>query len=102
MCDISLDDFLPALKFVLDWFVTSKMITKFHTTLYADDNTLDFNEDSGNAVYFRNAMGIVSTDLNNINLIILTMIKMILKLLFTSYFWHGIVNLKNTKHLKKS
>ena len=80
MCDISLDDFLPALKFVLDWFVTSKMITKFHTTLYADDNT----------------------DLNNINLIILTMIKMILKLLFTSYFWHGIVNLKNTKHLKKS
>ena len=69
---------------------------------YDHDNTLHFNGDSGNAVYFCNEMGIASIDLNNINLIILTMIKMILKLLFTSDFWCGIVNLKNTKHLKKS
>ena len=31
----------------------------------------------------------------------LIMMKMILKLLFTSELWLGILNLKNTKHLKK-
>ena len=38
MCNKVFDDFLPALKF--DWFVTSKMIKRFPTALYADDNIL--------------------------------------------------------------
>ena len=38
MCNKVFDDFLPALKF--DWFVTSKMIKRFLTALYADDNIL--------------------------------------------------------------
>ena len=33
-------DFLPALKFVPDWFVTNKMIKKLLTAFYADDNIL--------------------------------------------------------------
>ena len=61
-------DFLPALKFVPDWFVTSKIIKKLLTALYADNNILYFNEDSGNAVFSCNQMGILSVDLNNINL----------------------------------
>ena len=32
------DDFLPALKFVPNWFVTSKTIKNFFTALYADEN----------------------------------------------------------------
>ena len=40
--DKVVDDFLPALKFVSDWFVTSKMIKKLSTALYADDGLLFF------------------------------------------------------------
>ena len=47
MCDKIVDDLLPALKFVPDWFVTSKMIKKLLTALYADDIILYFNKDSG-------------------------------------------------------
>ena len=42
-CDKAVDYFLPALKFVPDWF-TSTMIKKLLTTLYADANILYFNE----------------------------------------------------------
>ena len=38
-------DFIPALKFVLDWSVTSKIIKKLYTVLYADDDILFFDED---------------------------------------------------------
>ena len=38
-------DFIPALKFVLDWSVTSKIIKKFYIVLYADDDILFFDED---------------------------------------------------------
>ena len=51
MCDKAADGFLPALRFVADWFVTSKMIKKLFTALYADDNILHFNEDSGDPVF---------------------------------------------------
>ena len=36
--------------------------------MYPDDNILDFNEDSGNAVFICNEMGILNIDLNKINL----------------------------------
>ena len=68
MCNKAVDDFPPALKFVPDWFVTNKMIKKLLTALYANDNILNFNEDFGDAVFFCNEMGILSKDLNNINL----------------------------------
>ena len=38
------------------------------TALYADDNILYFNEDSGNAIFSCNEMGILNIDLNDINL----------------------------------
>ena len=44
------------------------MIKKLFTALYADENILYFNEDSGDAVFSYNEMGIVNIDLNNINL----------------------------------
>ena len=67
MCDKAFDDFLPALKFVPDLFVTSKMVKKLFTALYADDNILYFIENSGNALFPCNEMGIVKKDVNNIN-----------------------------------
>ena len=51
MCDEAVDDSLAALKFIPDWFVTSKMIKTLITDVYADDNILYFNEDSGEAVF---------------------------------------------------
>ena len=44
------------------------MIKKPFTSLYAEDNKLYFNEDSGDAILSCNEMGILSIDLDNINL----------------------------------
>ena len=68
MCDKALDHCLAALKFVPDWSVTSKMIKILFTFLYADENILCFNEDSGNVVFIWNGIGIFNIDLNNNNL----------------------------------
>ena len=68
MCDKAVDDCLAALKFISEWFVTSKRIKIFFTALHADDNILYFNEDSDNAVFSCNEMGILNINLNNINL----------------------------------
>ena len=68
MCNKAVDDFHPALKFVPDLFETSKIIKKLLTALYADDNIHYFTEDSDAAIFFCNEMGLLSVDLNNINL----------------------------------
>ena len=67
MCDEAVDDSLATLKLIPDWFVTSKMIKKL-TALYAYKDIPYFNEDSGDAVFNYNEMGIVNIDVNNINL----------------------------------
>ena len=41
---------------------------KLYTALYADENILCFNEDSGDVVFNCNGMGIFIIDLNNVNL----------------------------------
>ena len=38
MCDIAFDDFLLALKFVPNWFVTSNMIEKLDFALFSNDD----------------------------------------------------------------
>ena len=68
MSDEAVDGCLTALKLIPDWFVTSKVIKEPFTALYADENILYFNEDSGNVVFSCNEMGIVNIDSNNINL----------------------------------
>ena len=44
------------------------MIDKIYNVLYADENIVYFNENSGDATFSCNEMGILSVDLNNINL----------------------------------
>ena len=65
MCDEAIDDSLASLKLIwlVDW-----LIKKLQTALYADENILHFNEDSGDTVFSCNEMRILSTYLNNINL----------------------------------
>ena len=43
-------------------------IKNVFTALYADENILYLNEDSGNIIFSCNEMGIFNIDLNNINL----------------------------------
>ena len=40
MCDEAFDDCLAALKFIPDWFVTSRMLEKFHNALFSNDDIL--------------------------------------------------------------
>ena len=68
MCDKAVDDSLAALKLIPDWFATSKIFKTLFTVLYADENILYFNGDSGNFLFSCNEVGILSIDLNNINL----------------------------------
>ena len=93
-------DSLASMKLIPDWFVASKMIKRLFTALYADENILYYDEDSGNVAFICNEMGILNIDINNIIIIVIvTSMKMILILLFLSDFWVGILNLKNAKHL---
>ena len=63
------DDSLAALKLIPDSFVTSKMIKKIYAALYADENTLYFNEDPDDVTFCCDEMGLNnSVNLNNINL----------------------------------
>ena len=59
---------LSTLKFISDWFVTSKMIKKLYNTLFADDDILFFDEDSGNDTFSSNEIGILSAIVDNINI----------------------------------
>ena len=63
-----------------------------------------FKEDSGYVIFSCNEMGILSDDLNNINLKDTNYKEDVLKLLFISDFWLDIFILKhlNAKHLKES
>ena len=69
MCVEAVDDFLAALNLIPDRFVTSTSIEKLYTALYADQNILCFNEDSGDAVFFYNEMGFFCIDFDNILII---------------------------------
>ena len=66
-CVTKLYGCLTALNIVPDWPVTSKMIWKLFTALYADKNILYFNDDSSNATFCCNEMDILSVNLDNIN-----------------------------------
>ena len=68
MCDEAVDDSLAALKFIPDWFVASKMIKKLFIALYADQTIIYFTENSGDVIFSCYEMGILSIDLNSINL----------------------------------
>ena len=68
MCDGAVDDSLATLKLIPDQFLTSKMIKKNFIALYANENMLYVNEDSGTVVFNCNGMNILNINLNNIDL----------------------------------
>ena len=91
MQEEAVDDSLAVLKLIPDWFVTSKMMEKLFPALYADDNILYFNENSGNILFSSNEMDILNIGNNNINLE--NNFDEDDPVLFLSDFWLGILNL---------
>ena len=56
------------IKFIPDWFVTNKVLEKFHDALLACDNILFFDKDLSKVTCFANEVGILVVDLDKINL----------------------------------
>ena len=73
--------------------------TQLHDAWFANDDIVFFNEDTGNATFLCGELGILSVDLNNINLDDANFDK---EQLFMLEFWVEIlIDLHNINHLKK-
>ena len=92
MRDKAVDDFPTTLKSVPDWFVTSKVIKNLHSALFADDNILFCDKDSGIVTFSSDEMSILSVDFNNNNLDDAILIKVIIKLLFMLDLGLGVID----------
>ena len=92
MRDKAVDDFPTTLKSVPDWFVTSKVIKNLHSALFADDNILFCDKDSGIVTFSSDEMSILSVDFNNNNLNDAILIKVIIKLLFMLDLGLGVID----------
>ena len=68
MCDEAVDDCLAALKRIPDWSVTSQIFEKFDDVLLVNGNILLFDEYFSKVTFFANETGILSIDLDKINL----------------------------------
>ena len=113
MCDETVNDSLTALKLIPYWFVTSKTIKKRFTALYADEleNFLLLCMQMKIYSIVMKILPMLCLTITKWALLILILItsilmiilmKNILILLSLSDFWLSIVNLKNTKNLKKN
>ena len=92
MRDKAVDDFPTALKSVPDWFVTSKVIKNLHSALFADDNMLFCDKDSGIVTFSNDEMSILIVDFNNNNLDDAILIKVIIKPLFMLDLGLGVID----------
>ena len=68
MCDKAVDSYLLALKFVPNWFVTSKVIEKLDSATFSDDYIVFGYLDSGFVTFFINYIDLSSISLDNSNL----------------------------------
>ena len=108
ICDRAIFEDPFMLAYYPDKYKTQRMCHEAVDVLYADDNILYFNENSSDVILSCNEMGIHSIDLYNLDDtnydddVPEIIMKMPLKLLLMSDFCLGILNLKNTKHLKNN
>ena len=62
ICDGPADDCLAALKFIPDWFVTSKMLEKLDNPLHANDDVLFYNDDLYKVTFIANKINILAVE----------------------------------------
>ena len=68
MCDKSVDSYLLALKFILDWLVPSNMIEKLYNVIFSNDDMVFWDIDSDIVTLFSNDISLNSINLINFNL----------------------------------
>ena len=102
ICDEDVDNSLATFKFFSDWLLQLKclknwiviytlmMICSFVMKIFVNSHLLLIKN-----IWFLYIL------IKLILAMIMILMKMILRLLFISGFWLGVVNLKNAKHLKK-
>ena len=54
MCDEDVDDCPAELKFILDWFATSKMLKELNKVFHANDDILFYNKDFAKLTFIAN------------------------------------------------
>ena len=64
MCKKAIDDCLAALKFIPDWFVTSKMFEKLVNAIHTNDDILFYNEGFDKVTFIANQGHILAVDLD--------------------------------------
>ena len=68
MCYKTVNAFLVTLQFVPDWFVASKVNKKIDDDLFSNDDIIFVNEDFNYVTFLSDEMGILSVDIDDINL----------------------------------
>ena len=96
MCDEAVDNFLPALKFVPDWFVLNNMLEKRNVVFSNDDIDLD-----DSVTFLAIISALLLYTLITLTFILIILMKIILKLLFLLDLWLGVVDISSVKHMEK-
>ena len=68
MCDKAVDFYLITLMFVLDWFVTNKMLEKLCNSIFSNSNIFFHDAGSNIFIFLTDDIGFNTIDLNNVNL----------------------------------
>lgn len=68
ICDKAAADYLLTLKFVADWFVTSKIIEKSHNAVFSKYDIILSYIDSDIVTFLRSHISLDSINLNNTNI----------------------------------
>ena len=67
-CGNAVDDVLVALKFVLDWFLTNKLLEKLDSSIFANGDIFFHDVDCNNIIFPNDDVVLSNIDLININL----------------------------------
>ena len=101
MCNKAVDAFPQTLKFVPDWFVTSKIIKTFSDDLFSNDDIIYVNKSLYHVTFLVMKFVLLIYILMILTMMMLILMKMILKLLFMLHLWLRVIHSNDVKNLKK-
>ena len=99
MCDKAVDFYLITLMFVLDWFVTNKMLEKLYNSIFSNSNIFFHDAGSNIIIFLTDDMGFNTIDLNNVNLDYDNFNEDDPETV--NHVRFGVTNLNNAKHIKQ-
>ena len=90
---------LPLLKYVPDLLVTNKMVKDLDNAAFFNYHIVFVNANSGNVTFFSDDLRLAIVDLNNVSLDDNS--ETMLKLLFKLDLWFSVIDIRDTRHVKK-